>query len=74
MWIPTPIYERLPQCLVLLGLLFISSGFYLGFDFEPSFVYFGTGIICLTWGVGIFIMRRSYRKGPQAQQESQIDA
>jgi hypothetical protein len=73
MWIPTPIYERIPQCLVLLGLLFISSGFYLGFDFELSFVYFGTGVFCLAWGVGIFIVRRSYRTGPQAQQEEPID-
>ena len=46
MWLPTPIYERIPQFWLLLGLLFMSSGTYLGFDYSLSFVYFGVGFAC----------------------------
>ncbi len=74
MWIPTPIYERIPQCWVLLSLLFMSSGVYLGFDYELSFVYFWTGVFCFAWGARIFIMRRIYRSAPQEEQEQQIEA
>jgi len=40
------IFERLPQAWVLVGLLFISTGLYLGFDFSFVFVYLGIGVIC----------------------------
>lgn len=65
MWIPTPIYERIPQLWLLLGLLFMSSGVYLGFDYELTFLYFGTGVFCLVWGASIFTMRLMYRNKPQ---------
>jgi len=73
MWIPTPIYERIPQCWVLLGLLFMSSGLYLGFDYDLSFLYLGTGVFCFGWGVRIFIMRRIYRSKPQEEQERPVE-
>jgi len=65
MWIPTPIYERIPQFWLLLGLLFMSSGVYLGFDYELTFLYFGTGVFCVVWGARIFVMRHIYRNKPQ---------
>ena len=71
MWIPTPIYERIPQFYVLIGLLFMSSGLYLGFDFKLTFVYLGTGIFCFVWGLRIFLMRLVYRK---ARAEQQLEA
>ena len=74
MWIPTPMYERIPQCWVLLGLLFMSSGLYLGFDYKLTFVYFWTGVFCLSWGVRIIIMRRIHRSAPKEEQEQQIEA
>ena len=74
MWIPTPMYERIPQCWVLLGLLFMSSGLYLGFDYKLTFVYFWTGVFCFAWGVRIFTMRRIYRSMPKEEQEEQIEA
>lgn len=75
MWIPGPIYERIPQFYVLLGLLFMSSGLYLGFDYKLTLVYFGTGIFCFAWGVRIFIKRFVYRNAPeQAEQEQPADA
>ena len=45
MWIPAPVYERLPQFLLLVGLLFMSSGIYLGFGHTLTWVYFGTGVV-----------------------------
>lgn len=68
MWLPTPIYERIPQFWLLLGLLFMSSGTYLGFDYSLSFLYFGAGFICCIWSLWIFSMRlkarRDQRKHP----------
>ena len=57
MWLPTPIYERIPQFWLLLGLLFMSSGTYLGFEYSVSFLYFGAGLICIIWSLCIFTMR-----------------
>jgi len=58
MWLPTPIYERIPQFWLLIGLLFMSSGTYLGFDYSLSFAYFGMGIACCIWSLWVFLMRR----------------
>lgn len=68
MWIPTPIYERIPQFWLLLGLLFMSSGTYLGFDYKLSFAYFGVGFVCCAWSLWIFTMRLKSR-GQQRQFE-----
>lgn len=62
MWLPTPIYERVPQFWLLLGLLFMSSGTYLGFDYPLTKLYFGTGFICTAWSLWIFTMRFRNRK------------
>jgi len=69
MWIPTPVYERIPQFWLLLGLLFMSSGTYLGFDFSLSFLYFGVGFVCCLWSLWIFSMRFRSRNKPQQTQE-----
>ncbi len=65
MWIPTPIYERIPQFWLLLGLLFMSSGTYLGFDYSLSFLYFGIGFVCSIWSLWIFSMRLKARSDPR---------
>ncbi len=71
MWLPTPIYERVPHFYVLVGLLLITDGLYLGFDFSYSFYYFGLGFASFAWGVGIFILRMKYRQAqPDAQTAS----
>jgi len=64
MWLPTPLYERIPQFWLLLGLLFMSSGTYLGFDYSLSFVYFAVGIACVIWSVAVFVKRSRYRTEP----------
>jgi len=64
MWLPTPVYERVPQFWLLLGLLFMSSGTYLGFDYALSFVYFGVGFVCVIWSGTVFVKRSRYRSDP----------
>ena len=70
MWLPTPVYERIPQFWFLLGLLFMSAGTYIGFDYQLSFLYFAVGFGCSTWGLCILAMRRRARKVLNGQQES----
>ena len=64
MWLPTPIYERVTQFWILLGLLFMSSGTYLGFDYSLSFIYFAVGLACVIWMGVIFVRRSRYRSSP----------
>ncbi len=76
MWLPTPVYERLPQFFLLLGLLFVANGLYLGFDYGMAFVYIGFGIWCSAYGVGIFIVRKVRRSQPataDAANDSEIE-
>ena len=61
MWLPTPVYERLPQFWLLLGLLFMSSGVYLGFDYRLSFAYFFIGALCVAWSFWTLILRHRHR-------------
>lgn len=69
MWIPTPIYERLPQFWLLLGLLFMASGVFLGFDYWLAFVYFGVGFGCCGWSAWTMTMRIKNRQAPAEQAE-----
>lgn len=62
MWIPTPIYERIPQFWLLLGLLFMSSGLYLGFDYDWSKFYYVVGVACCLKSMWIFSKRLAARK------------
>jgi ABC-type dipeptide/oligopeptide/nickel transport system permease subunit len=73
----TPVYERVPQFWLLLGILFMASGTYLGFDFELSFLYFGVGFICWVWSFRIFITRLRSPKAPdyiQAQAQAPAES
>ena len=62
MWLPTPIYDRLPQFWLLMGLLFMSGGTYIGFEYSLSFAYFGVGIACAIWSLSVFAMRQRSRQ------------
>jgi hypothetical protein len=70
MYLPTPIYERIPQFWFLLGLLFIATGLYLGFEFALSFWYIAVGFSCCSYGVGIFLVRLRARQGPQTAMQT----
>jgi len=69
MWLPTPVYERIPQFWFLLGLLFISNGLYLGIDFVISLGYVAVGFICCAYAVGIALVRMRYRKNKTVSNE-----
>lgn len=62
MWIPTPVYERIPHFYFLAGLLFMTDGLYLGFENAFSFYYIGFGVLSCAYGVGIRVMRIKYRQ------------
>lgn len=47
--------ERAPMVWLLLGLLIISGGLYLGFDNALSFVYMFIGGFCTVYGIVLFI-------------------
>jgi hypothetical protein len=57
MWLPKTVYERVPQYWLVLGLLFMSSGTYLGFEYRLSYFYFGIGLICALWSMWAFSVR-----------------
>jgi len=62
MWLPTPIYERIPQFWFLIGLLFIAGGLYLGIDYAVSIAYLAIGVVSCAKGIGIGIIRMRYRR------------
>ena len=64
MWLPGPFYERVPQFWLMLGLLFIATGTYLGFDYEFTFLYIGVGLVCVVWSIGVVVVRSKNRHNP----------
>jgi len=61
MWLPEPIYEKMPHFWFLAGIMFISTGLYLGFQFAATFWYAALGVICCSCGIWVFTMRVRYR-------------
>ena len=57
----TIIFERIPMVWLLLGLLFIATGLYLGFEYSLSFMYLFVGLFCSAYGVTLFFFQRSER-------------
>lgn len=70
MWLPSPIYERVPQFWFLLGLLFLAAGLLLGFEFALAFWYIAIGLVCCATGAGIYGMRRANRPALQGIQQA----
>lgn len=62
MWLPTPIYERVPHFYLLVGLLFIADGLYLGFEIAYSFFYIALGLACSTYGIVLRVIRQQHRR------------
>jgi len=71
MWLPTPIYERIPQFWFLIGLLFIAGGLYLGIDFPVSLAYLAIGVVSCAKGIGIAIIRMRYRRNQTTSDDSE---
>ena len=69
MWLPARVYERLPQVWMLLGLLFMSLGTRLGFEYSLSFLYFAVGFVCVGQSFCISVMRAISRRNPHVVEE-----
>lgn len=61
MWLPAPVYERIPQIWFLFGLMFIAYGFYIGIDIAGSLVCIAAGVLCCLIGVGVAVFRKRVR-------------
>ena len=57
MRLPESVYERLPQFWLLLGVLFIVTGAFLGTDYPVTYIYFALGVACIFWGFCIVVLR-----------------
>jgi hypothetical protein len=73
MWLPAPIYERLPILWIVLGLLFIAGGLYIGLEFSPALGYVTVGLACFFAGVAVTGLRLKYRSDRAAASESDED-
>jgi hypothetical protein len=62
MWIPTPIYERLPLLWLLMGILFIGYGLYHGLEISVAEGAAIAGIVCCFYGFGLRIVRIRHRR------------
>ncbi len=72
MWLPAPIYARIPQICFLLGLLFFAGGLYLGFEYVLSYYYLGLGVLCCMYAVVIFLLRRRSRKDLHTAEQAPV--
>ena len=62
MWLPTPIYERTPQLWLLMALLFVVLGLYIGFGYKLTWFYVVLGIACAVRRAHIWHLRMNYRR------------
>ena len=74
MWLPSPVYERVPQFWLLMGLLFLAFGLYLGFEFQLIFVYLGLGALCIGRSAWVFVTRFKFRADPPNSDTKNNDA
>ena len=66
MYLPSPFYEKAPHYWLLLGVLFIVVGTYLGFQVERTYMYLGIviGVACCAWSMRVFSKRSRSRRVP----------
>jgi hypothetical protein len=61
MWLPTPIYQRIPDFWLLLSLLFFALALYIGIEFDLFLLYLVVGVACLCRAIWIYSARLHYR-------------
>lgn len=66
----TLVQERVPLVWILVGLLFQSSGVYLGFDNGLTFVYMIVGMFCFAFGIALFALR--LRERPRSPAKTRL--
>ena len=62
MFLPEGVYNRIPQIWILMGLMFISCGLYLGFEYRMIWAYLGMGTISLLRGIWIYNARTEVQR------------
>lgn len=64
MWLPSQFYEKAPHYWLVLGLLFILVGSYLGTQVERNYLFVGVavGLSCCLWSIRVFTLRAKFRK------------
>jgi len=64
MYLPNSIYERAPYYWLLMGLLLLILGVYLGIQMDSRFLVLGVllGVASCAWGIRV-LLRRSRRPG-----------
>ncbi len=70
MWLPAPIYERTPQLWLLMAVLFVVLGLYIGFAYKLTYFYVLLGIICAIRGIHVSRMRSNFRQTTPADAET----
>jgi hypothetical protein len=71
-WLPSQFYEKAPHYWLILGLLFIVVGSYLGLQIGLNYLYFGVavGLSCCGWSIRVFNARAKHRR-PESSGESE---
>ncbi len=62
MFLPDSIYNRIPQIWILMGLMFLACGLYLGFEYQMVYAYLGMGAVSLLRGIWIYNARSEIQK------------
>ncbi len=62
MFLPEDVHKRIPQLWILMGLLFIACGLFLGFEYKMIFVYLGMGAVSLLHGIWAYYERWQIQK------------
>ena len=69
MWLPTPIYESTPHLWLLMAVLFVVLGLYIGFAYPLTYFYVLLGLVCAVRGFQVWQMRRKFRLATAADAE-----
>ena len=67
MWLPEPVYERLPVAYIIMGMLFFAGTSYIGLSAEFAELYLVCGFFSTLAGFVIILRRRTERSQNTAQ-------
>lgn len=64
MWLPTTLYEKAPHYWLLLGLLLVVIGIYLGMEVGRFYLFLGvgSGVVSCAWSIRTYWQRSLNRE------------
>lgn len=71
MWLPAPIYEKIPHFWFFAGIFLIAMGLYLGYAFTQTMFYLGMGASCCLIGAGVFVLRMRHRRSESSNESTE---